>query len=140
MQEASYTIGVVLGGLDSLSDRAAERVIEALIDGLAVANLEYLKAHPETPMLYASGVRYEDEESLLDEWRNIPAVLALGVGDCDDLVPWRIAELWMAGYSQARAIAHLQRMKEGKVLFHVLVRIQGNQTEDPSQRLGMVAA
>lgn len=140
MHGASYTIGVVLGMLDSLSDRAAERVIEGLLNGLAVADYEYLKAHPDTPLLYTSGIRYADEESGVDEWRDIPSILEAGEADCDDLVPWRIAELWIAGYAQARAIAHLQRRNDGSVVFHATVRIQDNQTEDPSERLGMVAA
>lgn len=132
-----YTIGIVLRALRSLPDRAAERCIEAILEGLAGANAEYLAAHPETPYLYESGVRYEDDsDAVLDEWRDIPTVLEYGSGDCDDLVPWRIAELWRQGIP-ARAIAHLQRDDDGGILFHAFIRVSGNQTEDPSERLGM---
>ncbi len=132
-----YTVAIVLRMLDRLSDRAAERVIEALLDALALANLEYLRANPGTPSLYRSGVRYADDDGPLDEWRDIPSVLSHGEGDCDDLVPWRLAELWNSGHRNARSIAHLQRAENGQDVFHALIRVEGNQTEDPSRILGM---
>lgn len=133
-----YTIGIVLRLITALPDRAAERCIEAILDALAFANWEYLREHPETPALYLSGVRYKDDAyGEIDHWKDIPSVLAAGAGDCDDLVPWRIAELWQAGYKQARSVAHLQRDNDGNTLFHAYVRVDANHTEDPSERLGM---
>lgn len=133
-----YTIGIVLRLITALPDRAAERCIEAILDALAVANFEYLREHPDTPALYMSGVRYKDDAyGDIDYWKDIPTVLRDGHGDCDDLVPWRIAELWQAGYRNAKSIAHLQRDTEGNTLFHAYVRVDGTNTEDPSERLGM---
>lgn len=122
--------------LDGLPDRAAERVVESILDGLARANLEWLQYYPATPMLYASGVQYVDSDTwTLDEWRDIPTLLSLGHGNCSDLVPWRVAELQRSGYREARSIAHIQHLSDNQTLFHAYVRVAGNQTEDPSERL-----
>lgn len=120
------------------SGRAKERCIEALANGLALVNLEFLNEHPHTPPLYNSGIRYcDDGGARYDEWCDIPTVLNRGCGDCDDLVPWRLAELWREGHQNAEAMAIEQQLKNGDTLFHLIIRVNGNQTEDPSQLLGM---
>jgi hypothetical protein len=132
-----YRVQLELRGLLDLGDRAAERCIEAALDALAIIDLEYLQAHPNTPRLYDSGVRYRDDTAdRVDRWLDIPSVLQRGFGDCDDLVPWRIAELWRDNIHNARSVAHLQRMQNGDVIFHATVRA-GLDVEDPSANLGM---
>lgn len=121
------------------SGRAKERCIEAMANGLAGVNLEYLVENPRTPALYDSGIRYCDDGcTRYDEWCDIPTVLSRGCGDCDDLVPWRLAELWRQGMHDAEAHAIEQRLPNGDTLFHLLIRFSGtSRTEDPSERLGM---
>lgn len=121
---------------DELVDvRARERCIEALLEAHARINLEWLREHPETPLLYQSGVRYRDDShKRYDEWCDIPTTLTRQHGDCDDLVPWRIAELRFRGL-KARGMARYQHA--GGATYHVLVRMPDGTTEDPSQILGM---
>lgn len=121
------------------SSAAKERCIEALANGLALVDVEYLKENPSTPKLYRSGVRYcDDSTARFDEWCDIPTVLSRGCGDCDDLVPWRLAELWRQGRTQAEAHAIEQVLSNGDTLFHLQIRFAGtNEIEDPSQMLGM---
>jgi len=120
------------------SARAQERCIEALANGLALVNAEYLNARPNTPSLYTAGVRYcDDGRARYDEWCDIPTVLSRGCGDCDDLVPWRLAELWRAGETNAEAMAIAQKLDNGNTLFHLQIRFGDGRIEDPSQRLGM---
>ena len=45
------------------------------------------------PPLYESGVRYQEDPPGKEDWKDIPAVLADGHGDCDRLAAWRTAEL-----------------------------------------------
>lgn len=120
------------------TQRQKERCIEAMLNGLAAINLEYLSAYPQTPLLYQSGVRYRDDSyTKFDEWCDIPTTLARGWGDCDDLVPWRIAELWRDGVRNATGMAIAQKLSNGSILFHALIKFGNGQTEDPSRLLGM---
>lgn len=114
-------------------------MIEHLITGLALVDLEYLTAFPATPLLYKSGVRYVADKpgQRFDAWRDIPTTIASGGGDCDDLVPWRLAEHWRAGNSRARASVIEQPKPEGGVLYHVFIGGVRGGTEDPSRILGM---
>jgi hypothetical protein len=132
-----YVAQVELACLDSLkSDRARERCIEYLLVALAQCNLEFLKANHFTPPLYKSGVTYCGDMGPDDPWKDIPQVLKDGCGDCDDLVPWRLAELWLRGV-QASPVAHLETDSEGNALFHVTIATPSGDTEDPSIMLGM---
>lgn len=121
------------------SRRARERVIEHLITGHALVALEYLNAFPQTPMLYRSGVRYVGDKpgQRFDAWRDIPTVLETLTGDCDDLVPWRLAELWRSGVQSARASVIEQKKPEGGIVYHVFIGGVRGGTEDPSRILGM---
>lgn len=120
------------------SSRAKERCIENMANALALVNAEYLRENPRTPRVYTAGIRYcDDPKARYDEWCDIPTVLQRGCGDCDDLVPWRLAELLNDGVN-AEAHAIEQRLNNGDTVFHLLIRYPGsNQTEDPSAILGM---
>jgi hypothetical protein len=116
------------------------RTLDMLCEMLVLDNVDYLRAHPETPPLYASGVRYEGEEDGgPEEWLSIPHVLELarhGYGsDCKRLAAWRCAELRVGGEG-ARCVwsAH----PEGdKLVLHVRVKRGSGHLEDPSEVLGM---
>jgi hypothetical protein len=105
----------------------SEEATQALIDGLTAANLAWLRHH-KTPGIYSSGVKYKRERGR-ENWRAIPAVLAAGNGDCEDLAAWRAAELQNQG-KQARAVLIKIRPKQ----YHVVVE-SGGKREDPSRLL-----
>jgi hypothetical protein len=132
--------------------------IRPLLESLVRVDQLYLHTH-HVPPLYQAGVRYQDEPwEGFEEFAPIPTVIARGWGDCDDLAPWRVAELRNQGKKASIRIfwkrhKHLPRGKQK--LFHILVRRpyepkefnpaymarpkDGSMTmiEDPSRRLGM---
>lgn len=137
--------------------RSLGGVIKPLLDALTTIDLIYLSTH-HVPKLYESGVRYADEPVFLrpengerrEEFASIPAILQRGMGDCDDLAPWRVAELRRAGFS-ANIRIQWKKHPNGK-LFHIVVRRDQNVPdfnprymkatpkgviEDPSRALGM---
>ena len=117
-------------------DRARERCIEYQLTASALIQREFLLANPRTPSIFNAGVRYIDDTGApLDEWRSIPEIIAHRGGDCDDLVPWRMAELMIAGVTP-QAMARIQQARDGRVVFHALLRY-GPNTEDICRRLGM---
>lgn len=119
-----------------VADGASRRQsLQALCDVTFALNVQWLKAHPEAPALYASGVRYGREPpEVREEFRTIPATLAQGWGDCDDLAPWRAAELFVrGGHRDVRPL--VRQIRPG--LWHVVVGRGGRQIEDPCKRLGM---
>jgi hypothetical protein len=126
-----------LRSFDSLDPPSREAVLRLMMEALVAANVAYLNEHPDTPRLYESGVRYEAEPDDEDDWNDIPATLALGVGDCEDLAAWRIAELRIAG--EPRASSRVMVWQIGpRVTYHVAVRRGDGQVEDPSRELGML--
>lgn len=121
---------------DELADvRARERCIEYLLEALAQINLEWLREHPETAPLFQSARYRDDSHKRYDEWCDIPTTGTRQHGDCDDLVPWRIAELRLRGIN-ARPMARYQGHGP-HATYHVLVRLPDGTTEDPSHILGM---
>lgn len=110
--------------------------IKPILDALVGINRLYIRAH-HVPPLYRSGVRYlqEPEDGRPEEFAAIPKVLARGWGDCDDLAPWRVAELQEAG-EKAKIRITWRRGRRGKT-FHVVVRRGDGRIEDPSRLLGM---
>lgn len=123
-------------------------VIKALLDAQVRNNLLYLSLHRGTPGLYASGVRYQPEPVgqtfngiPAEEFALIPVVLARKHGDCDDLAPWRVAELIHAGErAKIRIQWRARRNADGSVgrkFFHIVVRRSNGVVEDPSALLGM---
>jgi hypothetical protein len=111
--------------------------IKPLLEATVEINQQYLRKHPRTPLLYASGVRYQQEPPGLnyEDFAIIPAMLRRGWGDCDDLCPWRISELRNFGENAAVRIKW-KRTGRGK-LYHIQVRRADGTIEDPSALLGM---
>jgi len=104
------------------------------------------------PPLYASGVRYREDPAGEENWRDCYGVLALGFGDCDNLVIWRVAELNEAGIAAEPVIKwqHLTReqsiavgypaewvSEEGLWIVHCSVQMPDGTIEDVSKNLGM---
>lgn len=122
--------------------------IKALLDAQVRNNLLYLSLYPSTPKLYASGVRYRPEPdgqtfngAPCEEFAAIPVVLARKFGDCDDLAPFRVAELVRAGEkAKIRVQWRARRNPDGSLgrkYFHIVVRRANGVIEDPSALLGM---
>ncbi len=112
--------------------------LKPILEALTTVNVLFLTTH-HVPPLYQSGVRYQNEPR---QWKNehfdtVPVVLKRGWGDCDDLAPWRCAELRHQG-ERARIRIQWKRLPEGK-LFHIVVRRENGTIEDPSRILGMGA-
>jgi hypothetical protein len=95
------------------------------------------------PPLYQSGVRYKEEPRswAQEHFDTIPSILHRLWGDCDDLAPWRVAELRESGQDpKAGILVKWKRLRNGNRLYHILVRRGDGSEEDPSRILGMGAA
>lgn len=95
-----------------------------------LARLDLLRN--KLPPLYSAGVRYTRESSGAERWQLPSETARRGLGDCEDLAVWRVAELRAQGEP-----AKLLLSKSGPRLWHALVRRGNGTTEDPSARLGM---
>ena len=118
---------------------ASERVLALLLEALTQANELFLAAHPNTPPLYQSGVRYMQEPPGAEEWNTIPVCLdewQHGRGsDCEDLACWRVAELRRAGIPATPSFFFRRRGELS--IYHIIVRLPDGTREDPSSLLGM---
>ena len=95
--------------------------------------------NPAVPLLYASGVKYAEEPSGAEFWRDIPTVLRYTDGDCEDLVCWLVAEKRVRFGLPARPIIIPQLQANGRYLYHIQMwspDVPGG-VDDPSARLGM---
>ncbi len=135
-----------------------ERGALRLLNWLSQENAIILRARPDLPLLYDSGVVYRRE---VDEtWCDYLNLLAQGHEDCDGLAAARAGELLArgyralrpgdGGYEQARrqrlATIHAEPMLTTRStpdhpgLYHVTVRYRVGERwyrDDPSARLGM---
>lgn len=107
--------------------------LTVLVRALTALNMLHLRANPRTPLLSKSGVVYESQPGGCERFLTIPRILAAGSGDCDQLVPWRVAEL-RERYG-IQALPEVKRM--GEKLWHVFVRYPDGRVEDVSAALGM---
>jgi hypothetical protein len=125
--------------LDLFKSKAQEpmshEALRVLLQAVTLIDVLYLSAHPETPPIYASGVRYREEPSGAEDWQDIPTCLRRKVADCDDVACWRAAELIAQGIP-ARPDFEIQRGENGSVLYHIVTRTPRG-TEDPSYVMGM---
>jgi hypothetical protein len=138
------------------SSRTMGYVLKPFLEALTMANQVFLKLHSGVPLLYQAGVRYDNEpEDFLchidgktervEDFASIPTIIKRGWGDCDDLAPWRCAELrnmgehagiriqWKTLQQRMSILALGQPFK----LYHILVRRGDGTIEDPSKILGM---
>lgn len=97
----------------------------------------WLRAYPETPALYESGVRYVYKDHVeAAAWQDIPTCLGKGYGDCKDFAAWRCAEL-LERYGVEACPVVVWRKVAGSYRFHALVEYPDGTQEDPSALLGM---
>jgi hypothetical protein len=78
-------ITFVLDSFPSLTpvDRQnAHTAIAYCLRALTASNVAYLRAHPETPRLFQSGVVYQEEPPGAEDWADIGTCRKLGWGDC----------------------------------------------------------
>jgi hypothetical protein len=136
-------------------------------------NAQYLKKHPETPLLYDSGITYAPPDQLdgrppltpargkklvktlkemgidpetalmviemvkgMEIFLDIPHLYRRGKGDCNELVPVRVAELWRAGQAASPYLIK-EPNNRGGYTYHAIVRHADGSYEDPSMILGM---
>lgn len=114
--------------------------------GLMLENIAWLRAYPNTPKLYDSGVIYKPEKhretkegkmiEYGEDWMTIPYIIYHGYGDCEDLGAWRAAELRVSGVKAVPDIA-VRRLPDGAWRAHVRVKWPDGHIEDPSAKLGM---
>jgi hypothetical protein len=107
--------------------------LNVLVRSLCALDVLYLRAHPQTPLLKESGVVYKTQPHGCERFRTVPEVIAAGSGDCDQLAPWRAAELRVR--HGVKALPEVRRMAVG--LWHVYVRLPNGAVEDISAHLGM---
>ena len=135
-----------------------EQAALRLLNWLAQENAVILRAQPELPLLYDSGVVYRRETD--ETWCDYLNMLAQGHEDCDGLAAARAGELiargWKAlrpgdeGYDEAQRRRPLSIPAEVMLktrsnadepgLYHCVVRYRVGTTwhrDDPSKRLGM---
>jgi len=129
-----------------------------LLDFLVGENVRILKADPEIPLLYDSGVFYERERDEL--WLDVLELLIQGFEDCDGLCAYRTAEIQAHGWRALRqgdpgfraAMKHRPRRIRAEPMlvtntapgrpgvYHCVSRYRINRrwyVDDPSARLGM---
>jgi hypothetical protein len=121
-----------------------------MLEALCKINEGHLAQKPYPP-LYESGVRYAREPGT-ERWLDIPSILDAGVGDCEDLACWRVAELRRQGVHAGPYVRY--RSRNGVFHYHALVmhyrrayrrgrtgglieRWVPAKIEDPSRKLGM---
>jgi hypothetical protein len=102
--------------------RLSQNKLLYALEGMVRANQDYLRAYPETPLLYRSGIRYQREPDGQEEWCDIPNIIAAGWGDCEDLAAWLVAELREKFKMPARPFLRF-RKKAGEFHYHALLTI-----------------
>ena len=135
-----YRITLELSDFEGAADADVSlRKLAAALDCLIAIDTIHLLNHPNTPLLYESGVRYEEEPIGAEYWRDIGMMLRYGTGDCEDCACWLIAEKRVRFGIPARPFIIPQLRDNGKFLYHVAVAspdVPGG-VDDPSRRLGM---
>ena len=136
----AYSITLVYDAFNGREDAEESLIIlGATLDLLIFRNTRYLIQNPRTPLLYQSGVRYEQEPQGLEDWQDIPTCLKMGILDCEDASAWRVAELRVRFGVPARPRIIPQWLEdEGRFDYHIDVWTPRGY-EDPSVRLGMPA-
>ena len=90
------------------------------MEALVRANQEELKAKPQIPLLYESGVVYQEEPKGHEDWADIPTIMRLRWGDCEDLAGWLCAELRQVWGIPCRPFLRF-RKRSGNFHYHALL-------------------
>lgn len=116
------------------SSKIGRKKILWMMEAMVQCNILWLLEHPNTPKLYKAPVRYVKEMGT-EIWQDIPNVIKSGVGDCEDLACWRVAELRSIGINARPYMTG--RKQSGRRIYHALVRHPNGKIEDPSLAMGM---
>lgn len=110
------------------------RAIELALEGWINVSREQQRANASSwPPLYDSGVRYQREPGGRERWQTAQETRSLRVGDCEDLVIARVAELRELGEADARPYV----FRTSSSVLHTVVKRSDGTIEDPSRVLGM---
>lgn len=115
----------------------SHKALCTLLTALTLIDIDYLKAHPETPSIYDGRVRYEEEPPGQEDWQDIPTTLRMGFGDCEDLAAWCAAEFYVRHGIAARPTFSYKIRGNGSYLYHITVKLPDGRMVDPSRQLGM---
>jgi len=121
----------------------SRKMLLVLLETSVTLNRLWINAHPHTPEIYSSGVRYLEDHKRVwppsaatEDFCTIPEIISARVGDCDDLAPWRVADLRERYGIKCRPWIRW-RDYQGITVYHVLVQYADDRIEDPSKVLGM---
>ena len=133
--------------LSIVMDFRGKADLQLACDVVTEINARMLRANPRFPSLYGAGIFYERDgvcyarsipgacERFLTAERGLKEVRSGRMPglDCDDIAPWRAAELQVRyGLRDARAVP----VRSPGVGWHILVTANGRR-EDPCKVLGM---
>lgn len=128
-----YRITYVLGPEEGLLRQS----INTLLATMTMLCADEMRAHPELPPLYTSGIQYLEEPCGEDNWQDALTTWALKSGDCEDLAVYRAAELQVRHGVMAWPTPKVTRSADGKLSFHTRVRLPNGLIEDPARMLGL---
>lgn len=112
--------------------------VQGLIWGIMKASEAQILERLVRVPLYKSGVRYAREPLGSEVWQTMLETYQLGIGDCEDLVAARCAELRtgvLLAMPPEDATPYVKDVRPG--LRHCLVKRANGQLECPSRVLGM---
>jgi hypothetical protein len=124
-----YESGVVYTKPDQSDGRRqlSKREKQRLIDFLKDAGQE-----PETALMCLRVIQG------IEIFLGIPELYQRGKGDCNELVPVRLAELWSAGIAASPYLTRQTRAGgSGGFVYHAMIKYEDGSSEDPSAILGM---
>ncbi len=121
----------------SSSEDETNEALRIALEALYQRDVDYLRRHPLTPGVYDSGIYYQEEPPGSEDWADVPTILKLGWGDCEDLACWRAAELFVRHGIAAKPEVTCQISADGTRLYHITVALPDGRSEDPSRNLGM---
>lgn len=124
---------VRIGGLPR---KESEKSLLFLLESLVNINRMLLRRNKNIPPLYKAGVRYVREQGT-EIWQDCLKILKRGIGDCEDLACWRVAELRNNGKVATPYIRYTIDPTTKTYVYHVMVLRGDGSLEDPSKRLGM---
>lgn len=77
-----FRSGDAFAGKAAYGENLAHRSLAIMLHALFLIDCEWLRRHPETPLLYQSGIRYELEPVGREDWQDWPSSLRRKTADC----------------------------------------------------------
>lgn len=112
----------------------SETALKFLLDCLIGINTLFLRYHKHTASIYSRGaVKYVGEEDT-EEWLSIPAILAKGEADCEDLAAARAAELRVHDDINTHGYIDWRKKPSGGMMYHALCWREKIGVNDPPGR------